>query len=122
MDKPETIKIDDVEYVRADKQNEPAVKLDGMEYVIVRSYAAGVFAGYMESREGKEVLMRNVRRIWYWDGACSISQMAMEGVKAPQNCKFSMPVDKQIITEACEIISCTKKAQAILEAVIIWKK
>ena len=54
-------------------------------YFIVRTYSAGVFAGEIESRNGKEVVMRNARRLWYWDGAASLSQLAMEGVSEPEN-------------------------------------
>jgi hypothetical protein len=39
-----------------------------MKYVIVRTYSAGVFAGQLESRNGREVILRNARRIWYWSG------------------------------------------------------
>lgn len=59
-----------------------------MKYVIVRTYSAGVFAGELESRTGQEVVLRNARRIWYWSGAASLSQLAMEGTKDPANCKF----------------------------------
>lgn len=41
---------------------------------IVRADRAGVFFGEIESRTGSEVTMRNVRHIWYWEGANSISQ------------------------------------------------
>ena len=46
------------------------------EYKIVRTYSAGVFAGYIEARNGQEVVMRNARRLWMWSGAASLSQLA----------------------------------------------
>jgi hypothetical protein len=46
--------------------------------VIVRTYTAGVFMGDLESRTGQEVVLTNARRIWYWSGAASLSQLAME--------------------------------------------
>ena len=55
-----------------------AKKLKGKPYVIVRTYSAGVFAGYLESRKGKEAVLLNSRRIWYWDGANSLSQLAIQ--------------------------------------------
>ena len=58
------------------------------DYVIVRTYSAGVFAGTLIKKEGNEVEMHNARRLWYWDGAASLSQLAEEGVKKPENCKF----------------------------------
>ena len=91
-------------------------------YVIVRTYSAGVFAGTLESYNGKEVTLSNARRLWYWDGAASLSQLAMEGVSKPQNCKFPIEVAEVILTEAIEIISATAKAKVSIAGVPIWKR
>ncbi|MCK9504678.1 MAG: hypothetical protein M0Q95_10915 [Porticoccaceae bacterium] len=91
-------------------------------YVIVRTYSAGVFAGTLESRNGKEVVMTNARRLWYWDGAASLSQLAMEGVKKPKNCKFPREVDRVELTEAIEILDCTDIARKSITGVPIWKQ
>ena len=120
MSEPKTIKIDNVEYVRKDDYQK-ADTLDGLEYKVVRTYSAGVFAGYLESREGKEVVLRNARRLWYWDGAASLSQLAMEGLKAPENCKFAMAVDKVELLEAVEILDVTEKAAESISGVPVWK-
>ena len=93
-----------------------------MEYKIVRTYSAGVFAGYLESRNGKEVVLRNARRLWYWDGASSLSQLAMEGVKRPENCKFPCEVDTILLLEAIEIIDCTEIARLSLAMVPVWSQ
>lgn len=95
---------------------------DGMKYCIVRTYSAGVFAGYVESRNGKEVVIRKVRRIWYWSGANSLSQLAKDGTADPKNCKFAVEVDKIEVTEAIEIIECTDKAMKSIYGVAEWKK
>jgi hypothetical protein len=92
-----------------------------MPYVIVRTYSAGVFAGFLESRAGQEGIMRQVRRLWYWDGAASLSQLAVDGVSKPQNCKFPCPVDKIELTQIVEIISCTETAKKSISEVKIWK-
>jgi hypothetical protein len=92
------------------------------DYVIVRTYSAGVFAGTLQSQTGKEVTLSNARRLWYWDGAASLSQMAMEGVKAPEKCKFAMPVNEVILTEAVELLAVTGEAKANIQAVAVWKK
>ena len=99
-----------------------APALDGMKYCIVRTYSAGVFAGYLEKREGKEATIRKVRRIWYWDGACSLSQLAKDGTACPNKCKFAAPVDRILVTEAIEIIDCTEKAMKSIQGVPEWKK
>lgn len=96
-----------------------ATNTDGMEYRIIRSYSAGVFAGYVKRREGKEVELINARRIWYWDGANSLSDLATIGVTKPENCKFCTPINV-IITEAIEIIEVTEKAKKCIENVKEW--
>jgi len=118
MSKPETIKIDEVEYVRKDSTSKEVEK----NYVIVRTYSAGVHAGELVERKGKEVFLKNARRLWYWDGAASLSQLAMDGVSKPENCKFPCEVTEIYLTEAVEIISCTKKAMDSIKGVKQWKK
>ena len=93
-----------------------------MPYVIVRTYSAGVFAGNLQSQKGQEVIIRNARRIWYWDGAASLSQLAMEGTKKPENCKFPCEVDSTILTQIVEILDCTEKARKSIKAVKVWKQ
>ena len=89
-------------------------------YSIVRTYSAGVFAGYIESREGKEVVVANARRLWRWSGAASLSQLAVDGTSNPGDCKFPVAVEKVILTEVIEIIPCTQKAKDSIGAVPIW--
>jgi hypothetical protein len=93
-----------------------------MKYVIVRTYSAGVFAGELESRKGQEVVMRNARRLWYWQGAASLSQLAMEGTKCPNECKFPCAVDRVELLQAIEILDVTKAARASIEQVPEWKR
>lgn len=120
-----TITINGVEYAPVDelkeKMAEQTEKFDGMEYCMVRTYSAGVFAGYVESREGKEAVLRRARRIWYWEGAASLSQLAVDGTSKPNECKFPCEVDKVILTEVIEIIPITAKAQQSIAEVPVWK-
>lgn len=89
---------------------------------IVRTYSAGVFAGEIVKREGKEVEMRNARRLWYWAGAASLSQLAMEGTKKPDGCKFPCPMKSVVLTEAIEIIEMTEEAVKSIAGVKEWKQ
>jgi hypothetical protein len=91
-------------------------------YVICRTYSAGVFAGDLVSRKGQEVVLENARRIWYWSGAASLSQLAMEGTSDPANCKFPCKVSRVELLQAIEIIDVTKKAEESIKGVPIWKK
>lgn len=91
-------------------------------YVIVRTYSAGVFAGELESRNGQEVVLRNARRIWYWSGAATLSQLAMEGTKDPANCKFPCEVDRVELLQAIEILDVTPEAKESIKGVPVWNK
>lgn len=90
--------------------------------VIVRGDTSGVFYGTLADRNGQEVELTNCRRLWYWDGAASISQLAVEGTKEPDSCKFTVYVDEIIVTDAIEIIPCAEEAIKSIEGVEIWKK
>ena len=89
--------------------------------VIVRSDRAGVFYGEIVSRTGSEVEMKNCRRLWYWNGAASLSQLATEGVKCPKDCKFTVTVEQATILGVIEIIPCTKEAVKSIDSVEVWK-
>jgi hypothetical protein len=88
----------------------------------VRTYSAGVFAGTIESRTGQEVVLTNARRLWYWAGAASLSQLAMEGTGKPKECKFPCAVDRVELLQAIEILDCTDKAKDSIEGVKVWQE
>jgi len=92
------------------------------KYVIVRTYSAGVFAGVLESRSGREVVLTNARRLWYWKGAASLSQLAMSGTSNPAGCKFPVAVDRVELLEAIEILDCTDAARQSIESVPVWSE
>ena len=88
---------------------------------IVRTQTAGVFLGTVAQRNGKEVTLTNARRIWYWAGAASLSQLATEGTSKPNQCKFPTSVPEVILTEVIEIIPATEAAIASIAAVPEWR-
>jgi hypothetical protein len=115
--------IDGTVYVPKESVVEKAKSRDGMAYVMIRTYSAGVHCGYLKSREGKEVVLLDSIRIWQWSGAASLSQLAMEGTKSPANCKFGMPITTDLIlTEAIEVIEMTETAKQSIQNVTSWKK
>ena len=91
------------------------------QYYIVRADRAGVFFGRIKERNGSEVTMTDVRRIWHWDGAASLSQLAMEGVKHPERCNFTVTVPEMTIFGVIEIIPCTDDAVSCIKGVPVWK-
>lgn len=92
-----------------------------MKKVIVRGDRSGVFFGTLVERTGQEVKLSNCRRLWYWSGAASLSQLAKEGVKNPLGCKFTVSVEEIEILDAIEIIPCTEKSIESIEKVSVWK-
>jgi hypothetical protein len=90
------------------------------EYVIVRTESAGVFAGTIESRNGQEVVLTNARRLWYWEGAASLSELAVCGVAKPLSCKFPVAVPRVLLTQAIEILDVTEEARLSIENVPVW--
>lgn len=89
--------------------------------VIVRGDRSGVFFGTLAERSGREVKLTTCRRLWYWEGAASLSQLAVDGTACPSGCKFTVFVGEIIILDAIEIIPCTDRAVNSIESVGVWK-
>ncbi len=117
------VEINGTKYIRKDSVtiNNIASPVNGLKLVMIRTYSAGVHYGYLKSREGKEVVLLNASRVWYWSGAASLSQLATEGTTKPNDCKFSVEVPEIILTESIEIISMTEKAINNLNSIKKWK-
>lgn len=97
------------------------IRMKKKQYKIVRTYSAGVFAGYVESRNGQEVVMTNARRLWQWSGAASLSQLAVSGTSNPDGCKFPVEVPRVELLQAIEILDVSKEAEISIKSVPIWK-
>ena len=67
------------------------------------------------------VTITECRRLWYWAGAASLSQLAAEGVKRPSDCKFTMTVDELVILDGIELIPATDAAVDSIKAVPVWR-
>lgn len=80
-----------------------------------------MFFAEVETIDGQTAQLRDARRIWYWDGAASLSQLAQEGVKRPQNCKFTVTVPMMTVTGVLEVIPCTDEAIESINGVPVWK-
>jgi len=115
------IVIDGTTYVPKDSISKKAESRDGMPYVMIRTYSAGVHCGYLKSRSGKEVELIDSIRIWKWSGAASLSQLSMEGTNDSSNCKFGMPITTSLVlTEAIEVIEMTETAKESIQNVQSW--
>ena len=89
--------------------------------VVIRTQNAGVFYGSLVKRTGSEAVLNKCRRLWYWKGAASLSQLATEGVSAPAECKFSVPVDGQTMLQVIEVIPVTKAGAKSIDGVPLWR-
>lgn len=120
----ETMTINGEEWVKKSSIPENtgvvAAKVDGLPYKMVRTYSAGVFAGYVESLDGQHAILRNARRIWYWDGAASLSELATKGTSKPGNCKFPCEVNRIELTNVIELIDITETAEKSIKGVAEW--
>jgi hypothetical protein len=60
---------------------------------IIRTYSAGVHFGTVADRVGTEILLKDARRIWYWDKAFTLNAVANSG--AGDGTKMSVRVTNQ---------------------------
>lgn len=90
------------------------------KFCLVRTYSAGVFAGTVIKGSGKEFVVANARRLWYWSGAASLSELAVKGVANSKDCKFPIAVPEVYLSEVIEIIPCTEEARKSIEEVKVW--
>jgi len=121
MTKPNTITIDDVQYVRADSVTSAVCDDD---YVIVRCCNAGVHAGYLVSRDAETLRLRNSRRLWRWWSKFTLSGLATEGPLGShmdeQRYACVVPMLELTASDVCEVIGCTAKARDSILAVPEW--
>ena len=98
------------------------MKINENQYCVVRTTNAGVFFGKIKEASHDEVTMTDVRKVWHWEGACAVEQLATDGTKKPDDCKFTVVVSEMIILDPIQIIPCTEKAAASLAGVPVWQR
>ena len=92
------------------------------EKYLVRCDRSGVFYGTLVELEGKRAKLIKARKIYYWDGANCLEQLAMEGTKEPDNCKFTMIADEIEVFDLIQLLPCSVDAINSIEKVAVWKK
>lgn len=113
----EKINVNGIEYVKTDCLQKP----DLSNICLIRTHSAGVHFGEIVSRKGKEVKLKNARRLWCWKGACSLSQVAIDGVDLSGS-NISVALPEITLTEAIEIIPMSEKAAKQMMEAAAWKK
>lgn len=90
------------------------------DYKIVRTRDAGVFCARVVDLQDGVATLKDSRRLWYWDGASSLSELAMRGVSRPSKCKFPVAVETQRVMGVIEIIDMTETAYQSVKGVLEW--
>jgi hypothetical protein len=95
------------------------------EYVIARCRDAGVHAGYLVSTNKSHTVLRDARRIWYWTGAASLSEIAVYGLNPAKSSasKIAAPVKSVRLRDSdiCELTVCTDEGRASVEGAATWR-
>ncbi len=86
---------------------------------IIRTDRAGVFFAEVADRTGTEATLTNARRIWSWSNATECISIATNGLGSSS--RITVTVPQMVVTGVIEVIPCSEKATAILEAHPEWK-
>lgn len=111
------------ELLKSGKINATADAPEYHPWVIVRCAKAGVFFGRITDFDKANACVRltECRRLWYWDGAASLSELAVSGTKRPKNCKFTVRVADVAVLGVIEVILCEDAAVTSINEVPEWK-
>ena len=95
------------------------------EYVIARCRDAGVHAGYLAKTDKSHTVLRDARRIWYWSGAASLSEIAVYGLNPTksQASKIAAPVKSVRLRDSdiCELTVCSEDGRKSVEGAPVWR-
>ena len=92
------------------------------QHVCVRSHGSGVWLGTLKVASGADVILSDARRVYYWDGAATLSELAQRGTSSPSTCKWPAAVSEVAVTSVLEVIPTTPEARATHAAVAVWSK
>jgi hypothetical protein len=88
-------------------------------YCVIRCRDAGVHAGEYVSHHGREVVLKNSRRIWQFVGAQTLSEVAFYGAKPASKIAPVLPLI--VLGDACEIIPCSAIGEAFIRGAAEYK-
>lgn len=98
--------------------------MNTQKFYIFRTHSAGVWFGNKKSLKGSEAVVTNARRLWQWDGAASLSQLAVDGPKKPSGCRFTVTITDEegvYLPQVIEVLPCTEEAVNKINSVPVWK-
>lgn len=92
---------------------------------IIRCRDAGVHFGSIVAEDGVWLRIADTRRIWYWAGAASLSELAVYGPHPSKvdACRFGCRLATHALrlADTCEVIECRREGAAAIEAVKEWR-
>lgn len=91
-------------------------------YVILRGYRSGVHAGELvERNHDGHFVLRNARRIWRFNGAQTLSEVAVYGLSSES--RVGPVVERQELQrgDISEIIHCQPAGRAAIEGAKEWR-
>ena len=88
--------------------------LNGIKYIpesvkpsvkecIIRGAQSSVHIGEVESQEGQKVVIKNAKKLWYWKGAFTLNQIAVDGLNRKES-RISKVAPRVTMLDAIEII------------------
>ena len=89
--------------------------------IIARIERAGVFHGTLDYLDAEIIRMKDVRRIYSWEGALSVTDMAVNGISRG---KITPPVSvvEFMSNNIIELNKCSEKATRSIESIQTWKR
>lgn len=89
--------------------------------VIARIDRAGVFHGTLDYIDNEIIRLKDARRIYYWNGALSVTDIAAKGITGG---KVTIPVTtvEFISNKIVELNECSDEANKSIEAIMSWKR
>ena len=93
-------------------------------YMIVRCRDAGVWAGNYQSHNGREVIIKNGRRLYKWETleAMTLSACAKYGINDEKSKLSDAISDNVLLSEFCELLPCTINASLSISGAKKWEQ
>ena len=88
--------------------------------IIARIERSGVFHGTLDHIDNDIMRLKNARRIYYWNGALSVTDMAAKGITGG---KVTIPVStvEFMSDKVVELNECSDDATKSIETIKPWK-
>ena len=88
--------------------------------VIARIERAGVFHGTLDHIDNEIIRLKDARRIYYWNGALSVTDIAAKGITGG---KVTIPVTtvEFMSDKIVELNECSAEATKSIESIKPWK-